>query len=209
MKSLTLSDGETLEVERVLSSAGYVETLNLCEQQKQEAERHEVGRMSFMESLFALDCEPKDIGYDKSIVFFSTRDSFTYRVPDTLIDETSGVLCAPNNFQYPEPLKEGMLRLTNQANFALWDAMARSDYRAAKKAEKERALQELRQFFPDFMDHVTYMDAFTPKTIHKYTGHLNGAVYGSPERLKMAGLPSKTSLFAGQIRVFWVLLGRR
>jgi phytoene dehydrogenase-like protein len=128
-------------------------------------------------------------------------------VPDALTDPTSGVLCVPNNFQYPQPLPEGVIRLTNQANFSLWDAMPRSDYRAAKKAERERAVEEIRRFFPEFRPNVVFLDSFTPKTIFKYTGHLNGAVYGSPKKVKSGITPVKNLFICGTDQGFLGIIG--
>ena len=115
--------------------------MRLCEPKVADETPDQIGRMSFMESLFVLDREPKELGFDKSIVFFSTRPYFHYKVPDDLIDITSGVFCCPNNFDYPEPLAEGMLRLTNMAQYKLWDDLARTDYRSAKKEQGRRTLR--------------------------------------------------------------------
>ena len=207
VQSVELESGETLLADKVISSAGYVETLNLCNPEPETKTDWEVGQMSFLEMLFVLDREPKELGYDKSIVFFCTQDRFDYRVPQGLVDVTSGVLCAPNNFQYPEPLSEGMIRLTNQANFKLWDAMPRSDYREAKKQWRERAVEEILQFFPDFRDNTVYIDAFTPKTIKKYTGHLNGAVYGSPQKTKDGRTPVRNLFICGTDQGFLGIIG--
>jgi phytoene dehydrogenase-like protein len=35
---------------------------------------------------------------------------------------------------------------------------------------------------PDFRPAVVATDMFTPTTIRRYTGHVNGAVYGSPHK---------------------------
>ncbi len=207
LRSVELAEGETLEADYVISSAGYVETLNLCQPSESSKDQHPVGRMSFTESIFVLDHQPKDLGFDKSIVFFCTSSRFNYRVPGELTDVTSGVLCAPNNFQYPQALKEGVLRLTNQANFELWDKLPRSDYRSAKKMERERSLDELLKFFPDFRHNVVFLDTFTPKTIKKYTGHLNGAVYGSPQKVKDGCTPLRNLFICGTDQGFLGIIG--
>jgi phytoene dehydrogenase-like protein len=161
-----------------------------------------------MESLFVLKGPPRDLGYDKSIVFFSTRPRFNYRVPDELIDPASGVLCCPDNFEYPHsPGEEGMLRLTSLANFRLWDGLKRSDYVQAKKEQRARALETLFTFFPDFRDSVLFLDSFTPKTIKKYTGHLNGAVYGAPKKIKSGTTPIKNLYICGTDQGFLGIVG--
>jgi phytoene dehydrogenase-like protein len=182
--SVTLEKEEELETETVLSSMGYVETMSRCSPEVAEVDTCETGQVSFMESLFVVDREPKDLGYDKSIVFFSTQPRFDYKVPGDLIDISSGVLCCSNNFKYPQPLDDGLIRLTNLASFGKWDGLVRKDYIAAKKEWRAKALNALFTFFPDFSDNVVFLDSFTPKTIKKYTGHINGAVYGSPEKIK-------------------------
>lgn len=207
LQSVELETGETVLADKVLSSAGYVETLRLCRPRPIEETDCAIGRMSFMESLFVLDRQPKALGYDQSIVFFCTRPRFEYRVPREAVDVTSGVLCAPNNFQYPEPQAEGMLRLTNQANYDLWNGMARSDYRAAKKEWRGRAVEEILQFFPDFRHNTVFIDSFTPKTIFKYTGHLNGAVYGSPHKIKDGRTPVRNVFICGTDQGFLGIIG--
>jgi phytoene dehydrogenase-like protein len=182
--SVTLEKDDELETEAVLSSMGYVETLSCCQPKVLDLEECKTGQVSFMESLFVVDKEPRDLGYDKSIVFFSTQPRFDYKVPGDLIDISSGVLCCSNNFKFPEPLDDGLIRLTNLASFGRWDCLPRKDYISAKKEWRGRALDALFAFFPDFRDNVLFVDSFTPKTIKKYTGHINGAVYGSPQKIK-------------------------
>ena len=207
VESVTLENGEQLIAENIISSMGYVETLNHCEPTLKETEECETGQVSFMESLCVVDREPRDLGYDKSIVFFSTQPRFDYKVPDEMINVTSGVLCCSNNFDYPEPMKEGLIRLTNLANFAQWDSLPRKDYIAAKKHWRDRALESVFTFFTDFRDNVVFLDSFTPKTIKKYTGHLNGAVYGSPNKIKNGKTPLNNLFICGTDQGFLGIIG--
>ncbi len=205
--SVTLENEEQLATETVLSSMGYVETLNRCQPAPDEVGSCETGQVSFMESLFVVDKEPCDLGYDQSIVFFSTRQRFDYKVPEGLVDISSGVLCCSNNFKYPKPLEEGLIRLTNLANFGKWDNLVRKDYIAAKKKWRSWALEELFTFFPNFSDNVVFLDSFTPRTIKKYTGHINGAVYGSPEKIKNGRTPVKNLYICGTDQGFLGIVG--
>jgi phytoene dehydrogenase-like protein len=207
VESVTLENGEQLNAEAVISSMGYVETLNHCSPALKETEECVTGQVSFMESLCVVDREPRELGYDKSIVFFSTQPRFDYKVPDEMINVTSGVLCCSNNFDYPEPMKEGLIRLTNLASFAQWDTLVRKDYIAAKKHWRDRALESVFTFFPDFRDNVVFLDSFTPKTIKKYTGHLNGAVYGSPHKIKNGKTPINNLFICGTDQGFLGIIG--
>ena len=207
VESVNLENGEKLVCEKVISSIGYVETLKRCSPNLYETEDCETGQISFMESLFVVDREPRDLGYDKSIVFFSTQPKFDYRVPDKMIGITSGVLCCSNNFNYPQPLKEGLIRLTNMANFTQWNSLPRTDYIAAKKHWRNKALESVFTFFPDFRDNMVFLDSFTPKTIKKYTGHLNGAVYGSPRKIKNGKTPVNNLFICGTDQGFLGIIG--
>ncbi len=207
VSSVTLENEEELESKTVLSSMGYVETLKKCQPEISGVEKCATGKVSFMESLFVVDKEPRDLGYDRSIVFFSTKPRFDYKVPVDLIDISSGVLCCSNNFNYPKPLEEGLIRLTNLASFSKWDGLVRKDYIAAKKEWRALALEQLFTFFPDFSDNVVFLDSFTPKTIKKYTGHINGAVYGSPEKIKNGKTPVKNLYICGTDQGFLGIIG--
>ena len=207
VESVSLENGGQLVTESVISSMGYIETLNHCSPILEKTESYETGQVSFMESLCVVDCEPRDLGYDKSIVFFSTQPQFDYKVPNDMINPTTGVLCCSNNFNYPEPMKEGLIRLTNLANFSQWDTLSRKDYIAAKKYCRTEALEAVFTFFPDFRNNMVFLDSFTPKTIKKYTGHLNGAVYGSPHKIKDGKTPVNNLFICGTDQGFLGIIG--
>jgi len=207
VRSVTLANGETLAAATVISSMGHVETLRACLPPVVAEETPETGKLSFVESQFVLDCQPRQLGYDKSIVFFSTQPAFTYRMPEQLTDPTSGVVCCGNNFDYPEPLPEGLIRFTSLANYALWDRLPRRDYIAAKKEWLQQAYRSVFTMLPDFREHVVFADTFTPKTIFKYTGHLNGAVYGAPRKLKDGKTPVRNLFLCGTDQGFLGIIG--
>ncbi|MCJ7575976.1 MAG: phytoene dehydrogenase, partial [Dehalococcoidia bacterium] len=182
--SILLENGEVLTAERILSSAGYVETMKLLTDHNSSNLNCRAGQLSFVESILVLNKEPAEMGYNTTITFYSSSDRLDYRKPDKLIDVSSGVICCPNNFQYENPLPEGMLRITNLANFDLWNRLSEEDYRAQKAACLETTLKEAVKFVPDFRHSIIFADIFTPKTIHRFTGRINGAVYGTPDKIK-------------------------
>jgi phytoene dehydrogenase-like protein len=182
--SVLLENGEVLTADRILSSAGYVETMRLLSDYDSASFKHDVGKISCMESIMVLDKEIAKMGYDTTIAFYNNSDRFDYRKPDELVDVSSGVICCPNNFQFENPLPEGIIRITNLANFDLWNRLGEEEYKAQKAAWLETTLKEVVKFVPDFRDSIVFTDIFTPKTIHKFTGHINGAVYGTPNKIK-------------------------
>ena len=47
----------------------------------------------------------------------------------------------------------------------------------------QRLLESALRFMPDFRAAIVDEDIFTPRTIRKFTGHLNGCVYGSADKV--------------------------
>ncbi|MBA7631397.1 hypothetical protein ES703_38928 [subsurface metagenome] len=173
-----------LTADNIISSAGYVETMRLLSDYNPVRVKHDVGQLSFVEFIMVLDRELAETGYDTTIIFFNNSDKFSYRRPDDLVDISSGVICCPNNFYFESPLPEAMIRVTNMANFDLWNKLDRDEYKAQKAAWLETSLKEVAKIVPDFRDSIVYTDVFTPKTIYRFTSHLNGAVYGTPKKIK-------------------------
>jgi phytoene dehydrogenase-like protein len=184
VESILLGNGEVLTAERILSSAGYVETMRLLTNHNPSDVHCHAGQLSFLEFILVLNKEPAEVGYNTTITFYNSSNKFNYRKPDELVDVSSGVVCCPNNFQFENPLPEGMLRITNLANFDLWNKLSEEDYKTQKAACLQTTLKEVVKFVPDFRDSIAFADIFTPKTIHRFTGHINGAVYGTPDKIK-------------------------
>ncbi|HUT93758.1 MAG TPA: NAD(P)/FAD-dependent oxidoreductase [Thermoguttaceae bacterium] len=180
-EGVVLDDGTELYARHILSSAGWIETMRLCDDRR-GAVPEEAGQLSFVESISFLDAPPQELGLDRTIVFFNDSDEFHYEKPDGLVDLRSGVICSPNNFRYREPLGEGIVRITALANYDRWAALDGPSYREAKRLAYDSVVESVVRFVPDFRGSVVETDVFTPTTIRRYTGHENGAVYGMPDK---------------------------
>ena len=177
---VVLDDGSEIEARRVLSSAGWRETMRLCEQPSPV--EMPSGQLSFIESISVLDTLPTNLGHERTIVFFNDANEFRYEKPDGLVDLRSGVICSPNNFAYDEPLGDGVVRITALANYDRWAELDDDAYRLEKLRWYDRSVDAAVQYMPDFRGHVVDTDMFTPITIRRFTGHDNGAVYGAPDK---------------------------
>lgn len=177
-RGVRLDDGDVLEADLVLSSAGWVETQRLA--RRPEPPPAEVGRISFVETISVLDRTPADLGVDDAVIFYQLGDELRYRVPGELCDLDSGVVSIPNNYDAETPPAEGMLRVTTLANHAGWAGLPEQEYVAQKASWSDRALEAVRGIAADVRPHEVYRDTFSPRTIEHYTGHVNGTVYGSP-----------------------------
>ncbi|REK10298.1 MAG: NAD(P)/FAD-dependent oxidoreductase [Planctomycetota bacterium] len=189
---LVLDDGSSIEGQNVLSSAGLVETMRMCGGPSGEAP--ESGQLSFVETLSVLDEQPSTLGCDRTIIFYNDSDRFHWHRPEELIDVRSGVICCPNNFEYEQPLGEGMVRITALANYDAWRKLSPEEYRAAKQAAYEQINASAVRFVPDYRSRVIADDTFTPTTIKRFTGHDNGAVYGTPQK-RRSGTTHLKNLF--------------
>jgi phytoene dehydrogenase-like protein len=180
---VVLDSGQELSARNVLSSAGFVETLRLCDGRGDEVASR-AGQVSFVESLSVLDRPPKSLGCDQTIVFFNDSDQFHWRRPASeLCDVRTGVICSPNNFAYaPDEgeLADNLIRITALAHYDRWRSLDEENYRLEKLRWYDRTVAAAVRFVPDFRSRVIDTDMFTPTTIRRYTGHDNGAVYGAP-----------------------------
>ncbi len=191
---LILDSGERITADEILSSAGWLETRRLYGRKDSGKEESGIGKLSFVETINVMKVQPRDLGWKDTIVFFNTTDRFDYARPKMeAVDPRSGVICLPNNYQYPDGkmLSEGWLRVTSIAHYERWKALERSSY----LAEKDRwfdiltrqAVELLRTSGGAAVDleaQTLARDMFTPTTITRYTGHLGGAIYGSPQKQK-------------------------
>lgn len=181
---VSLENGEFLSAEVILSSAGWNETLALLGEDRRadQTPGSQIGQLSFVESIALLDRPPAQLGHEATIVFYNDRARFTYARPDDPVDLRSGIACCPNNYEGHDNLGHGVFRLTWLADYHPWMTWDQEQYARAKAQYLKEFIRTGERFIPGFSGHVTFSDMFTPRTIHYYTGHINGAVYGSPRK---------------------------
>ena len=75
-----------------------------------------------------------------------------------------------------------MMRISALANYDRWAALDAETYRSEKRRWYDRMAESAVRFVPDFRHAVIESDMFTPLTIHRFTGHADGAVYGSAQK---------------------------
>lgn len=200
-----LESGEAITVDVVLSSAGFHETMALCGDASDPGA--EVGRLTFVESICVLDRNPTDFGHHAAIVFFNDDATFRYAPPSEPVDTRSGIVCCPNNYEGHESLPEGIARLTWIANFDRWDGLDEATYTATKKAYHSTLIEQLSRYLPGVADHIRFTDMFTPRTIRRYTGHWNGAVYGSPKKRRDGRTPVSNLFICGTDQGYLGIVG--
>ena len=204
--SVLLDDGTEIEADNILSSAGAAETLRMIDPNGPPM-KAEPGDISFVESISVLDCEPAQLGHRDTIVFYSDTKDFHYERPDVPVDLRSGIICSPNNFDYSQPLEDGRIRITALADPHYWMNLPEDQYVAAKQHWNDEIIRCATQHIPDFRSHVIDTDVFTPRTIRRFTGHVNGCVYGAPQKFVNGQTPLDNLFLCGTDQGFLGIVG--
>lgn len=206
--ALLLDNGEEITATRILSTIGAPETQRLLDKPPPQA--HPVGKLSYAETITILDKLPPAWS-DDTIVFFNDSENFAYEAAVDLIDTRSGVICFPNNFDYGgRALPEGIFRCTCLANHSAWDKLPPDEYRIQKQTAFRQLQQSARRFLPQVADETLTplaTDMFTPLTITRFTSRLNGAIYGSPEKIRTGETPFENLHLAGTDQGFLGIIG--
>lgn len=186
--ALILDDGTEVTTDKIYSSAGAVETQRLRSDCSPQIAHSEIGRLGYLETISTYKPEEfSKFRWNETIIFFCDEERFNYQSPQGLVDPKSGVICIPNNYQYGSGrnLDEGWLRVTALANHDAWCQLPEDEYKAQKTEWFNQLNRVARNHLTTVSDAVhdnalTSTDVFTPRTVRKFTGHLNGAIYGSP-----------------------------
>lgn len=221
--ALVLDDGTEVTADHIISSVGAPETALLLQS---EPVNHPIagvaasngptpGRLSFVETMTILNQQPADLGWGgDTIVFFNDSPRFDYACPTDLIDARSGVICFPNNFDFGAGriLPEGIFRVTCLANPEPWFALPEDDYLAAKRDGFARVQTSAMRFLPAtdparLAGAIVATDMFTPRTIAKFTGHINGAIYGAPQKVRDGRTPFSNVYLCGTDQGFLGIVG--
>lgn len=194
-----LDSGEEIEAEVILSTIGHEETLALL-QPAQAAPAHvDSNRLGFVESIFQLPVAHRTPSFtEKTIIFYNNPKTFHFRRPDTPVDFESGVICFPSNFQDITPSDYFEIRATHLADFSSWDssALSRDCYLEKKAQAADQSKAAIQKIIGHFNENIVYEDTFTPVTIKRYTAKKEGAIYGSPVKIKDGNI-GFTNLFLG------------
>lgn len=178
-RGVRLDSGDELYADRVLSSAGYVETRALC---GEPAELQDAGRLSFVETQRVLSRPSASIGAVQTLVFFADTLRPAWRRPAAPVDVSNGVIACSDNYQGNEIAPSGLMRITCLANPDVWCAYDAARYESEKVRWEDAICAAAAPFAADPRPHTTQIDCFTPRTIAHYTGHVGGTVYGSPRK---------------------------
>ncbi len=204
-----LDDGEVIECDHILSTIGHEETQRLLPGGVVEPSPP-FARLGFVETIFQLP-QPAAAGLpkDKTIIFYNEGERFSYRKPTDFVDFNSGVICFPANFQGIPAGAMAEVRSTHLANYTKWkDLSAAPDrYQAKKRSTARHSALRLENLIGTFAANIVYENSFTPVTIERYTAKINGAIYGSPVKIKDGDIGFANLFLAGTDQGFMGIIG--
>jgi len=204
-----LDDGEILECDYILSTIGHEETLRLISGTRVSNSTN-LTRLGFVETMYQLPQQsPTTLPKNKTIIFFNDGEKFLYENPLDFVDFRSGVICFPGSFQ-GIPQKSMMeIRSTHLANYGKWKHLSTTpDQYSDKKQDTARhSAQMLENMIGSFATNIVYENTFTPVTIERYTVKINGAIYGSPEKIKDGNIGYPNLFLAGTDQGFLGIIG--
>jgi len=182
VSGIELESGDILASDCVISSAGLLETLHLTDAVENSSFRP--GSLGFTETIAFFENNPVD--YDDTIVFFSQKNRFDYSNPESLFSTNSGVICTPGNYNFlnENSKPEHQIRITLLADYQKWAELDSEAYADMKSKTAVASLKTAADIMNLKKFDTKLIDVFTPCTIKKFTGHLNGAIYGSPDKIK-------------------------
>ncbi len=78
------------------------------------------------------------------------------------------------------------------ADYDDWNGLSDDAYAARKARMIDLVLEDLEQYVPGIADRLDHVEAATPRTLERYTGHWRGASFGTkfPGYLAAEKLPS-------------------
>jgi phytoene dehydrogenase-like protein len=154
---------------------------------------------------FAAQAEAVRINTSSCQVYFGIRKGesiphigdlvFTSSAPNYSNEELTDFHTTSRTFSlyYPE-IRPGSDRYTVVASlngrYPDWNTLSEADYEAHKLRMIEESLVALEKFIPDVRGKIDWQEAATPRTIERYTTHLNGTSFGT----KFEGLPVSMNL---------------
>jgi phytoene dehydrogenase-like protein len=101
------------------------------------------------------------------------------------------------------------MRTTHLASYKKWQTLQESgdDYMQEKKSARKLSRFSTEKIVGKLDANVVYEDTFTPLTIERYTAKKNGAIYGSPIKIKDGHIGFDNLFLAGTDQGFLGIVG--
>ncbi len=167
----------------VFSSMGLIETQNLLQESKGYSSY--TSTLGFIELMVVFDTDLSQLSELPTLYFSCVNTNEYYQATKKNINTKMAIYCIPSRYQGEQHHCAGMVRMTCMTNPTLWFEYSSTDYKEQKQVVLQSMLEQMYLEFPILKDKkILLTDIFTPKTIHKYTWHNNGSLYGANLKVK-------------------------
>lgn len=156
--------------------------------------RHRLKQMKSSLSLISLylglDCPPTTIGVPKGNSFYnssSDTDDAYRRCLDGTLDRTD--FCV-TSYESSDPGAcpdgGGLMTLAEPTPAGDWLVLDDAEYEKRKEVARQQVLGKLEERFPGLGGHIVTSEFATPRTMWRYTGNHEGAVYGLAQTVEQS-----------------------
>ena len=120
----------------------------------------------------------EEIPYKGDLIFYSEDTVFSIEgLLSPKITSQAFSLYYPESRPHLE--KRYAIVSSSNARFADWDGLNEKEYSERKKFIEKRALDAIEKIIPHVTEKIDFIDSATPRTIQRYTHHLQGASFGT------------------------------
>ncbi len=217
---IVLDSGQVVNARIVISAVNPVYTFNtlLSSNDVSHIYRYRLGNMTPSLSMYTmhmgLDCDPLELGFNKSSLFFnysSDLDSAFERVLSQDLARTDySVTNASHLGMSVSPAGCGIVSFVEPAIFDGWFNLDKASYREKKEATKQILLKKYEDRFPGLREHAEAISFLTPATLERSTNNYKGAVFGfaqSVEQSNYKRLSNKTPVAGLFLTGAWTFAG--
>jgi prolycopene isomerase len=85
------------------------------------------------------------------------------------------------------PINKSVMSIIVGDNYERWKNLSNNEYKIKKKEETEKIIKLAEKYLPELRKHIEVLEVATPKTMKRYTGNPEGAIYGFAQTILQCG----------------------
>jgi phytoene dehydrogenase-like protein len=184
--------GDEIACTKIISSAGLAETLALTDT---PVLAESAPGVSAFETTLEFTAPLETLGVARSLVFVSKQERFQWVLPDRWDEFFHATLSVADSYVGLEHTAPHHLKIGTYMRGTGWFGLEQPIYEERKAVMQEKLLAEIKNLFPALdIKQARRIESMTPRTVHQYTGHYAGAIYGASAKL-FAGRTDMGNLF--------------
>jgi len=175
-----------IDCSSVFSSAGWVESHQMLSDEYQQNNPEWVSKLGFLELVMVWDQDfSKNEGLP-TLAFQANSKVTYYRATNKLLGDDMYIYCFPSRYSQTNECV-GIVRMTALTSPEKWFGLDAEQYAHNKQVVQSQMLKIFLEKFSVFNNaKCVFTDLFTPKTINRFTRHIQGNLYGSTYKAKKA-----------------------